>query len=286
MASSSARNPATAAASYSRAIGMRRATCAFPLAVSLTTTSRVLLAERVRVTTPIRTSRVTMPRQRRDFMLVRSARSICRWPPLARQHGHHPPHGDAQPIRRQHLAAVLIGNDGADAIYQVRQIIVEIELGGLFHAVVPRTVEFPESKTWPQVALFAPLHCVYNRCILNYHPGTVQASGSRSAPALKGPNKTGTIREDFNMSTYVLVHGAWHTGAELEPTAAPIRAAGHDGPHSDPRRQQTGRQEKCRLGRRHQIACRLSHREESERHRPARTQLRRHGHYRRSRSGP
>ena len=30
------------------------------------------------------------------------------------------------------------------------------------------------------------------------------------------------------MSTYVLVHGAWHTGAELEPTAAPIRAAGHE----------------------------------------------------------
>jgi len=30
------------------------------------------------------------------------------------------------------------------------------------------------------------------------------------------------------MTTYVLVHGAWHTGAELEPTAAPIRAAGHE----------------------------------------------------------
>jgi pimeloyl-ACP methyl ester carboxylesterase len=30
------------------------------------------------------------------------------------------------------------------------------------------------------------------------------------------------------MATYVRVHGAWHTGAELEPTAAPIRAAGHE----------------------------------------------------------
>ena len=30
------------------------------------------------------------------------------------------------------------------------------------------------------------------------------------------------------MATYVLVHGAWHTGAELEPTAAPICAAGHE----------------------------------------------------------
>ncbi len=29
------------------------------------------------------------------------------------------------------------------------------------------------------------------------------------------------------MATYVLVHGAWHTGALLEPTAVPIRAAGH-----------------------------------------------------------
>lgn len=29
------------------------------------------------------------------------------------------------------------------------------------------------------------------------------------------------------MANYVLVHGAWHTGVELEPTAGPIRAAGH-----------------------------------------------------------
>lgn len=29
------------------------------------------------------------------------------------------------------------------------------------------------------------------------------------------------------MATYVLVHGAWHTGNELEDTAKPIRAKGH-----------------------------------------------------------
>ena len=29
------------------------------------------------------------------------------------------------------------------------------------------------------------------------------------------------------MTTYVMVHGAWHTGKELEPAAASIRAAGH-----------------------------------------------------------
>lgn len=30
------------------------------------------------------------------------------------------------------------------------------------------------------------------------------------------------------MSTYVLIHGAWHTGELLEPVAEPIRAAGHE----------------------------------------------------------
>src|SRR6516165_1587686 len=30
------------------------------------------------------------------------------------------------------------------------------------------------------------------------------------------------------MSTYVLVHGAWHSGRELEPLARSIRAAGHE----------------------------------------------------------
>ena len=29
------------------------------------------------------------------------------------------------------------------------------------------------------------------------------------------------------MSTYVIVHGAWHTGAEFEATAAHLRGAGH-----------------------------------------------------------
>jgi pimeloyl-ACP methyl ester carboxylesterase len=30
------------------------------------------------------------------------------------------------------------------------------------------------------------------------------------------------------MARFVIVHGAWHTGAEFEATAAPMRAAGHD----------------------------------------------------------
>jgi pimeloyl-ACP methyl ester carboxylesterase len=32
---------------------------------------------------------------------------------------------------------------------------------------------------------------------------------------------------EFNMSTFVVVHGAWHTGHEMEPTASVMRAAGH-----------------------------------------------------------
>ena len=32
----------------------------------------------------------------------------------------------------------------------------------------------------------------------------------------------------IEMATYVLIHGAWHTGVELEPTAEVIRRSGHD----------------------------------------------------------
>ena len=35
------------------------------------------------------------------------------------------------------------------------------------------------------------------------------------------------MRRKFNVSTYVLVHGAWHTGDELESVAESIREAGH-----------------------------------------------------------
>jgi pimeloyl-ACP methyl ester carboxylesterase len=34
--------------------------------------------------------------------------------------------------------------------------------------------------------------------------------------------------EGNRMANYVLVHGAWHTGAELEPVAALLRAEGHE----------------------------------------------------------
>src|ERR1700675_1257229 len=51
-AGSCAGRPAIATFSYSRAIGIRRATSAAPFAESFTATSRLLLAERVRVTRP------------------------------------------------------------------------------------------------------------------------------------------------------------------------------------------------------------------------------------------
>jgi hypothetical protein len=35
------------------------------------------------------------------------------------------------------------------------------------------------------------------------------------------------MRRKLNVRTYVLVHGAWHTGDELESVAEPIREAGH-----------------------------------------------------------
>ena len=50
-------SPALASASMARASGMRRATSALPFAESATTTSRLLLAERVRVTKPRRQPR-------------------------------------------------------------------------------------------------------------------------------------------------------------------------------------------------------------------------------------
>ena len=49
-----------------------------PLAESITTTSRLLVVERVRVSKPIRTRRVTIRDKVDASMLVNSARSIWR----------------------------------------------------------------------------------------------------------------------------------------------------------------------------------------------------------------
>ena len=108
---------------------MRRATSVCPLAESLTTTSRLLLAERVRVTRPMRIRRVTSRDKVEASMLVKSARSIWRWPPLLAKHRQHAPLRDAQAMTRQRIGAELLGDDGADPVDQIGQVIAEIELG-------------------------------------------------------------------------------------------------------------------------------------------------------------
>src|SRR5215467_13256044 len=75
-ARSLADNPAIAAASKSSAMGMRWFTSDWPFGDSLTVTSRLLLAERVRVTRPLRTRRLTSRDKVETSMLVRSAKSI------------------------------------------------------------------------------------------------------------------------------------------------------------------------------------------------------------------
>jgi hypothetical protein len=89
---------------------MRRPTSAAPLAESSTATSRLLLAEIDDI----------------DLTLAAGCR----------QNGHHPPHGDAEPVRRQRLLAELLGDDGADPVDQIGQIVAEIELGRMFHGGV------------------------------------------------------------------------------------------------------------------------------------------------------
>src|SRR5271169_3408049 len=52
---------------------------------------------------------------------------------LAGQYRHDAPHGDAQAMWRQRFCAKLLGNDGANPVHEVGQVIVEIELGGILH---------------------------------------------------------------------------------------------------------------------------------------------------------
>src|SRR3954451_3284479 len=66
----------------------------------------------------------------------------------------------------------------------------------------------------------------------NRRHGSLRVSLVRSRPSalrFRRLDFTGSAIERSNsvMSTFVLIHGAWHTGAEFEAVAAPIRAAGH-----------------------------------------------------------
>ena len=88
------------------------------------------------------------------------------------------------------------------------------------------------------------------------------------------------------MATYVLVHGAWHTGAELEPTAAPIRAAGHEVHTPTIAGNRPGDVKTVGLKEAIKSIVDYLNEKNSEGRDPARPQLWRHGHYRRGRSGP
>src|SRR5262249_15052893 len=80
-ARSFAGTPPIAMRSNAIACGITRASMAAPFEVRRTTTSRLLVAERVRVTRPIFTRRVTTRERVETSMLVWPARSIWRWPP-------------------------------------------------------------------------------------------------------------------------------------------------------------------------------------------------------------
>jgi hypothetical protein len=75
-ARSFAGTPAIAVRSKPIAFGITRARMAAPFGVRRTTTSRLLVADRVRVTSRILTSRVTTRDRVETSMLVRAARSI------------------------------------------------------------------------------------------------------------------------------------------------------------------------------------------------------------------
>ena len=75
------------------------------------------------------------PRQRRDVDAGHVGEVDLALATAARQQRHDTPHRDAQPIRRQRFGAELLGNDVADPVDQVGQVIVEIERG--FHHCVP-----------------------------------------------------------------------------------------------------------------------------------------------------
>ena len=71
---------------------------------------------------------------------------------IARQNRHHAPHRDAQAMTRQRLGAELLGDDGADPVDQIGQVIAEIELG---------TGALPRGRRGLD-------YCIYNRCIIIY----------------------------------------------------------------------------------------------------------------------
>ena len=104
-------------------------------------------ASALRVTRPSSTSRVTSRDSVEASMLVISDEIDLALLAVARQHREHPPHRDAQVVRRRARRAVKLSHQReADAIDEVRQIVAEIELRCVrsrdsgFRAVLPADV--------------------------------------------------------------------------------------------------------------------------------------------------
>ena len=132
-ARSFADTPAIAVRSAAIAFGITRARIAAPLAVRRTTTSRLLVADRVRVTSPIFTSRLTTRDKVETSMLVLAARSIWRWPLIVREHRQHAPHRDAQAVTGKRVLPEIDHQGQTDAIDQVGKIFAEVEARAIGH---------------------------------------------------------------------------------------------------------------------------------------------------------
>ena len=130
-------SPPLATPSRLLAIGIRLSTCARPFGDSATTTSRFEVFERVRVTSPCRTIRVTS----RD-MVEASIEVIddeVDLPLLAvvGQRRQHAPHVEGEALRRERVPGIGRRDRGADAIDEVRQVVVEVEMRALGHGFIP-----------------------------------------------------------------------------------------------------------------------------------------------------
>ena len=132
-ARSLAGTPAIALRSAAIARGIRRASAAAPLPVRRTTTSRLLVADRVRVTRPILDQPGDHPRERRNVDAGHGGQIDLALAVIARERGENPPHRDAQPVWRQRAAPEIDHQRRADAIDQVGKIFAEIELRAAGH---------------------------------------------------------------------------------------------------------------------------------------------------------
>src|SRR6516165_5288657 len=164
-------NPAIAAASKARAMGMRWFTSDCPFGDSLTVTSRLLLTERVRVTRPLRIRRVMSRDKVETSMLVRSARSICRWLPR-----------DANTAITRHIA-ILKPCPASASLPNCSATITPTRLvrygrksprSSLARAFIGRrslaaTGSVHRIRRALQKLRTVLYHCIYNRCNVNYH---------------------------------------------------------------------------------------------------------------------